>query len=135
MADYTDGMAVVKQAKRRLGAPYRYGAERAKGDNPKLPIDCSELVEMAFKETGLPMVDGARNQINACRSCSLTLASNVPGALVFWRKNALSPISHVGISTGQGNVIHASGGAGKVIVEKMSAFKWTHAGLPTIIYG
>jgi len=132
---YVDGVKVVNAAKRRLGAPYLYGAERAKFDDQMKPIDCSELVEMAFKESGLPMVDGARNQIHACRSCSLTLASNVPGALVFWRKNALSPISHVGISTGQGNVIHASGGAGKVIVEKMSAFKWTCAGLPTTIYG
>lgn len=132
---YIKGVAVVDRAKRRIGAPYLYGAERAKFDDPMKPIDCSELVEMAFKESGLPMVDGARNQINVCRSCSLTLAANVPGALVFWRKNALSPISHVGISTGQGNVIHASGGAGKVIVEPMTAFRWTSAGLPKVIYG
>lgn len=132
---YVNGVKVVNAAKRRIGAPYLYGAERAKFDDPMKPIDCSELVEMAFKEAGLPMVDGARNQINVCSPCSLKLASHIPGALVFWKKNALSVISHVGISTGQGNIIHASGGAGKVIVQKIEDFKWTHAGLPHVIYG
>jgi len=132
---YVDGVKVVNAAKRRLGAPYLYGAERAKWDDPMKPIDCSELVEMAFRESGLPIVDGARYQWKECKPCSLTLAANVPGALVFWRKNAVSRISHVGISTGQGNVIEANGTLGKVVVRKMSAFRWTCAGLPTIIYG
>ncbi len=132
---YVEGMQVVAQAKRRTGAPYLYGAERAKFDHPMRPIDCSELVEMAFAEVGLKIVDGARYQVNECRPCSKALASNVPGALCFWRKSRLSPISHVGISTGQGNVIEANGTLGKVVVRPIDAFRWTEFGLPKILYG
>lgn len=132
---YIEGINVVKQAKRRMGAPYRYGAERAKNDAPNNPIDCSELVQMAFAEAGLTIVDGAANQKGVCIPCSKTLAGKIPGALCFYRKNPLARISHVGISTGQENVIEANGTLGKVVTRKIESFKWTEFGLPKCLYG
>jgi cell wall-associated NlpC family hydrolase len=130
---YTKGVEVVKKAKRRLGAPYKFGAERKKNDGAKLPVDCSELVQVAFAEAGLEMPDGSYNQFNACRKCSKQDAEGLPGVLCFWRKSKSSRISHVGIATGQGNVIEAT--PPKVIVRDIDDFAWTEFGKPKCIYG
>jgi len=130
---YIQGVNAVKQAKRRVGAPYVYGAERVKGDDPTLPIDCSELVQIAFAEVGLTIVDGSVNQWRECIPCSKELARNIPGALCFWRKNSFSSISHVAISTGQGNIIEAT--PPKVRVASIDDRKWSCFGLPKCIYG
>lgn len=132
---YIQGIEAVKRAKKRLGAPYRFGAELQPYDDYKKPIDCSELVQTAFAEAGLKIPDGSYHQYAACFKCSKAEAANIPGALCFWRKDKNSAISHVGISTGQGNVIEANGGIGKVVVRHINDFKWTEFGLPKCIYG
>lgn len=132
---YLDGTHVIEHAKRRLDAPYLFGGKPVKGSNYKTPTDCSGLVAVAFRECGLAIVDGSANQRAECRTCTIAQAGNIPGALLFWRESKSAPISHVGISTGQGNVIEANGYHGKVIVRPLAAGKWCFAGLPKVIYG
>jgi cell wall-associated NlpC family hydrolase len=131
---YLEGIEVVKNAKRRLGAPYVFGAERVPGDGDRLPVDCSELVEMAFREAGLQIADGSNAQRCECLFVEEEVAGNIPGALLFYRADPGANISHVGISTGQNNVIEANGGIGLVVVRPLKNGHWNEAGLPKVLY-
>jgi cell wall-associated NlpC family hydrolase len=90
------GVKAVAFAKAAIGKPYRYGAA---GPNA---FDCSGLVMSAFKKAGvrLPRTSAAQSRVGTpVRRDQLQ-----PGDLLFF----YTPVSHVGIYLGGGNMVHAS---------------------------
>jgi cell wall-associated NlpC family hydrolase len=95
-------------AKRQLGDSYGYGAS---GPNR---WDCSGLTQGAYKAAGIKLPHSSRGQMKYGKAVSR--ANLRPGDLVFF----YSPVSHVAIYAGGGNVIHASRPGKPVNVGKVS---------------
>ena len=92
----SSGAGALQAALSKLGSPYVYGAT---GPNA---FDCSGLTQWAYKQVGIsiPRTAGAQ----ASGGTPVSRDQLQPGDLVFF----YSPISHVGMYAGNGNVVHAS---------------------------
>jgi len=105
-----DPQRILDRAKLYIGARYQFGGEIKPTDKPgSKPLDCSELVEAAFRFFGIAMPDGSYNQVN-CRvvaACSIAEGLRTPAALLF-HVNSKGRVCHVGISDGKGGVIEAT---------------------------
>ncbi len=103
--------AVVKKAKTFLGTRYRYATCTS------TLMSCTCLTEKSFAPFGhsLPMTEEA--QVRYGRSVSK--AELRPGDLVYFREGGGSDITHVGIYSKPGYIVHASGYFGKVVESKM----------------
>jgi cell wall-associated NlpC family hydrolase len=90
------GAAALREALTQQGKPYVWGAA---GPNA---YDCSGLVTWAFKQVGtnLPRVAEMQSAVGT----PVSPAQLQPGDLVFF----YTPVSHVGIYVGGGEVLHAS---------------------------
>jgi gamma-D-glutamyl-L-lysine dipeptidyl-peptidase len=97
----TEPMSVISYARLFLNAPYQWG-----GRGP-LGIDCSGLVQVAFKMAGIPLLRDASQQATQGQPVGF-LEEALPGDLVFF-DNAEGAIVHVGILTEPGRILHASG--------------------------
>lgn len=124
--------AFVDIALSQRGDRYVFGHEVDFRDPDPAAFDCSELVEWAAARCGVPFVDGAQNQRNACRKAGtlipLDQARRTRGALLF-RINESPGDDHVAISLGNGETIEARGKAFGVNVFPVAGRHWTHAGL------
>jgi cell wall-associated NlpC family hydrolase len=83
----------IQEAYRQLGKPYRWGAE---GPNS---YDCSGLMMWAWGKAGVSLPHSSRAQFNA----GFHVSDLQPGDLVFFG----SPIHHVGMYVGNGQMVHA----------------------------
>ncbi len=97
--------AVVNTAMAQRGKPYAWG-----GSGPN-SFDCSGLTQFAFKAAGVNLPRTTRTQVNT--GTPVARANLQPGDLVFF----YSPVSHVGIYIGNGQMVHAptSGSVVKVV--------------------
>ncbi|MGZ4451062.1 MAG: transglycosylase SLT domain-containing protein [Nocardioides sp.] len=91
------GDAVVAEARKFLGVPYVWG-----GTDPKTGLDCSGLVQHVYADLGydLPRVSG--DQARAGRPVA-SMAQAQPGDILAFG----SPVHHVGIYIGDGQMIEA----------------------------
>ncbi|MDF1488887.1 C40 family peptidase [Tessaracoccus caeni] len=97
----------VRAAMAKVGKSYRHGAT---GPNA---FDCSGLTTYAFKQVGIKLPRTSRAQLSAGKRVS---KSNLkPGDLVFF----YSPVSHVAIYIGDGEIVHAGNRRTGVNVTKM----------------
>ena len=96
-ASGTTGDAIVADAKRYLGIPYKWG-----GTDPDSGLDCSGLVQRVYGDMGfdLPRVSG--DQAKAGRPVA-SLADAQPGDLIAFG----SPVDHIGIYAGDGKMVVA----------------------------
>lgn len=92
----TKGAKALAFAKRQVGDSYGFGAS---GPNR---WDCSGLTQGAYKAAGVKLPHSSRGQMKYGRPVSRSALK--PGDLVFF----YSPVSHVALYAGNGNVIHAS---------------------------
>jgi cell wall-associated NlpC family hydrolase len=90
------GAIAVSAAKSQLGVPYRFAAE-----SPGVAFDCSGLTKYAWGQAGVYLPHQSRQQYAS--SPHVSLANLAPGDLIFY----YSPISHVSMYIGGGQVIHA----------------------------
>lgn len=90
------GAIAVSAAKGQLGVPYRFAAE-----SPGVAFDCSGLTKYAWGQAGVYLPHQSRQQYAS--SPHVSLANLAPGDLIFY----YSPISHVSMYIGGGQVIHA----------------------------
>ncbi len=102
---------LVKDAKRWLGIKYRYGG------NTKRGIDCSAFVKNVYKKNGKNLPRTSRQQAKVGKAVS---KKNLRvGDLVFFAKYK-KRITHVGIYLGNDKFVHASSGAKKVTISRLS---------------
>ncbi len=113
------GRDVVRVARRHIGTPYvRSPPKRCKAYRKE---DCSCHTKLVFKKFGRKLIDNPPDQWRRGRRIK-DKADLRPGDLVFFDENRngkLQPWDHVGIYSGNGYLIHASGYFGKVVESKM----------------
>ncbi|MEJ5944059.1 transglycosylase SLT domain-containing protein [Pseudokineococcus basanitobsidens] len=95
-ADGPTGEQLVAAAKDYLGVPYRWG-----GTDPATGLDCSGLVQRAFKDLGVDVPRVAKDQGRLGEKVP-DLAAARPGDLV-----VMDGGSHIGIYVGGGKMLHA----------------------------
>jgi cell wall-associated NlpC family hydrolase len=108
------GAIAVQEAYRQLGKPYRWGA--AGPDS----FDCSGLTMWAWARAGVSLPHHSGSQYQQGRHVSQ--GELQPGDLVFFG----SPIHHVGMYVGSGNMIHAPQTGD--VVKVSSAFRSDYVG-------
>jgi cell wall-associated NlpC family hydrolase len=111
-----DPSLIVRRALSLRGTPYRNGGSDPKG------FDCSGFVQYVFAQEGVAVPREVRDQVRLGRE--IRLAGIQPGDLIFFRISGTDP-SHVGISIGGDEFVHAPSSRGVVRVEKFSAVYWS----------
>ena len=91
------GSRVIEEAKRFLGVPYRWG-----GSDPATGLDCSGFVQEVYENLGIKLPRVSRDQARQGEPVA-SLADARPGDLVAFG----SPVNHIGIYVGDGQMIHA----------------------------
>ena len=91
------GSAVVESAKKYLGLPYIWG-----GTDPSKGLDCSGLVQVAYKDFGISLPRVAADQARAGTPVA-SLSQAKPGDLVAFG----SPVDHIGIYVGDNKMLVA----------------------------
>lgn len=113
--------ALLGTARSYLGVRYVYGGTSRSG------IDCSAFVGAVMRRHGinLPRTSAAQST----RGTYVARGSLRAGDLVFFRTGRSSRVSHVGIYIGNGNMIHASSGSGRVRIDSLgkSYYQRTYA--------
>lgn len=110
-ANRRSGESIASSAKQLLGVPYVWGGSSPKG------FDCSGFVLYVYNQAGfnLPRMADAQYKVGLpIRQKDLR-----PGDLVFFSTYEPGP-SHVGIYLGNGDFIHASSGAGHIMITSLS---------------
>src|SRR4051812_16360455 len=91
------GDAVVQDASQYLGVPYQWG-----GTDPSTGLDCSGLVQRAYKDLGIDLPRVAADQARMGQPVA-SLADAKPGDLVAFG----SPVDHIGIYAGNNKMVVA----------------------------
>jgi soluble lytic murein transglycosylase-like protein len=114
------GSAVVADAEKYLGVPYRWG-----GTDPSTGLDCSGLTQRVYADMGISLPRTAAQQASAGRPVA-SLADAQPGDLVFFDySSSRAGVDHVGIYIGNGQMIAAP--------QEGESVKVQSVGKPTLI--
>ena len=104
------GASVIAYSKNFLGRPYVWG-----GSGPRV-FDCSGFTAYVYAKFGVSLPHYTGSQYSMGKSVS---RENLrAGDLIFF--NTEGPISHVGMSIGGGEFIHASSGGGRITISDLS---------------
>jgi cell wall-associated NlpC family hydrolase len=107
---------VVKEARSHIGTPYVHSPPGS--CEAHLSEDCSCLTSLVFARFGVEMPDDPVAQWNYGQDVAKSDLS--PGDVVFFKEDGPSyPISHVGIYSGGGYIVHASSYWGSVVERPM----------------
>lgn len=109
----------ISAAMAQQGVPYRFAAS-----NPGVAFDCSGLTAYAWAQAGVYLPHQSRAQYASVPHVSQAEAQ--PGDLLFY----YSPISHVGIYLGGGQLVHAPNTGSSVKVAAVNWGKVTGVGRP-----
>jgi peptidoglycan endopeptidase LytE len=101
---------------------YRGVRYRSGGSAPEDGFDCSGLVWYVLAQHGIAVPRTVIEQYRV--GTSVSAAEVHPGDLVFFNTTGVSP-SHVGISVGGDEFVHAPNSSGEVRVEHLSARYWS----------
>ncbi|MFQ6611983.1 MAG: NlpC/P60 family protein [Fidelibacterota bacterium] len=92
---------VIKLARYFLGSPYCWGGKTPRG------FDCSGLVQTVFKAVGVSLPRDARDQSEFFTEARISFNAIQAGDLHFFGRDGI--VTHVGIATGPGTLIHSRG--------------------------
>lgn len=106
------GEKIVAEAKKYLGVSYVYGGTSPSG------FDCSGFVYYVYRQCGYSITRTATSQNSD--GVYVSRDNLQPGDIVIFYNSAMSAIGHAGIYVGDGQFIHASSGAGKVVISSLS---------------
>ena len=99
-SDDANELDPVASAMHLMGAPYLWGGRTVMG------IDCSGLVQIAFKVCGKQLPRDASQMINLGEEIDI---ANAQRNDVAFFKNGKGRICHIGICRGEGTIVHSSG--------------------------
>lgn len=99
---------VLATADRYVGTRYRYG-----GESPAEGFDCSGFVQYVFGRQGVELPRTSYLQAGAGRPAPREVGALQPGDLMFFASKGRR-VDHVAIYAGDGRIIHASAGSGRV---------------------
>lgn len=113
------GRKIADTALTRLGDPY---SKTYRGQ--KDYVDCSYLVQWAYKQVGISLPGTSVKQAKYCYDHGMTISKEQlqPGDLIFWSNKASTDgrwhdIHHVGIYAGGGKVIEAKTSTHGVVID------------------
>ena len=115
-ADSSIASAIINTAKSYLNVPYVWGGTSVQG------FDCSGFIQYVYGKHGVSLPRVTSDQYNA--GTAISKSSLKPGDLVFF-ETYKPGASHVGIYLGNNQFIHASSGAGKVIISNLTSTYYT----------
>lgn len=110
-----DGYALVGTALALRGVPYRNGGSDPQG------FDCSGFTQYVFAQYGIALSREVREQFRQGQQISAN--DLAPGDLIFFSTTDPGP-SHVGISVGGDEFVHAPSSTGVVRVEHIGSSYW-----------
>ncbi len=112
------GNDVVRAAKRYIGTRYRYATCQSSR------MSCTCLTKMTWAKFGHKLPMSEKGQWSYDRGRKVGKSGLRPGDIVFFKEGKRKRgITHVGIYSGNGNVVHASAFFGKVVESKMRYIK------------
>lgn len=117
-ARFPRSASAIAESARTLfeGASYQWGGVSPWG------VDCSGLVQRVFALHGVPLPRDAWQQADASTLVEENAAAlHAPADLLFFSDRDDRRITHVGISLGDGRMVHSAVARGGVSVEPMSA--------------
>ncbi|MDE5786572.1 MAG: C40 family peptidase, partial [Duncaniella sp.] len=100
--------ALLTEAKKWLGTPYKYGGEDKSG------VDCSGLVLSVFRDAlniKLPRSSSKQKEF----SSDISKRDLIPGDLLFFATTGGGKVSHVGMYIGEGKMVHSSTSRGVMV--------------------
>jgi peptidoglycan DL-endopeptidase CwlO len=109
----------INAAMSQIGVPYRYASSE-----PGVAFDCSGLTHYAWGQAGVYLPRNSRAQ--AAATPHVPAANAQPGDLIFY----YSPISHVGIYLGNGQLVHAPNSGNTVTTASVNWSKVTAVSRP-----
>lgn len=104
---------ILADAKKYIGAKYKYGATLAEAPNM---FDCSSYTQYVFGNFGIQLPRVSRDQ--ASKGVAVATSNLKAGDLMFFTMNDTytdGRVAHVGIYMGDGSMIHASTSKGVII--------------------
>jgi uncharacterized protein YgiM (DUF1202 family) len=104
---------LVDTAEKYIGCKYVWG-----GTSPTVGFDCSGLINYTYVACGI-QVSRTSSSLYA-EAAKIARSELKYGDLVFFASPSSWSVSHVGMYIGDGRFIHASSGAGKVVVSELS---------------
>lgn len=99
--------SIIKTARQYIGVPYKWG-----GKSPQTGFDCSGFTMVVYQLNGLDLPRSSRLQWKVGRPIKRNQLSK--GDLVFFATSGGKRVSHVGIYSGNGKFLHASGRGQKI---------------------
>ncbi len=93
----TPGEAVVAAAEKYLGVPYLWG-----GTDPDKGLDCSGLIQLAYRQAGVDIPKWSRNQATMGVPVD-SIDQALPGDILTFGH----PVTHVALYVGDGKMLHA----------------------------
>ncbi|RUR29012.1 C40 family peptidase [Vreelandella nanhaiensis] len=105
-------MLILAHAQQAIGTPYRFGGNTPDG------LDCSGLVEMAYRAAGMRVPRTADEQFRALPAADMPK----PGDLLFFGER--NKATHVGIYRGNRQMIHAPGSGRAVASVPLDVDYW-----------
>ncbi len=107
---------LVENAYNLLNTPYVWG-----GNLPHRGMDCSGLSSYCYRQIGVGLPRTARSQ--EYTGISIPLSEAQPGDLLFFGRSGYA--SHVGMYVGNGQMIHASQGRGRIVLVDLNHYNLT----------
>jgi cell wall-associated NlpC family hydrolase len=105
---------LLEYARGKLGCPY--DSKHNFGPNS---FDCIGFTYWCYKQVGVKLKDSTSKQAEDTRFMSVSYDELAPGDLVYFHTDDDSDVSHAALYLGDGEIIHASQTAGKVIISEM----------------
>ncbi|HEV8045298.1 MAG TPA: NlpC/P60 family protein, partial [Rubrobacter sp.] len=116
---------IVRQARKYIGKRYRWGT----CTRTRMSCTCETKKSLAPFGHKFPMTEGGQWKYEPSRR--VKIKSNLKlGDIVFFKERGRSgPITHVGVFSGRGNIVHASSYFGKVVESKMKYIRGYHGAI------
>ncbi len=111
----TNKQNVIEEAKKYIGAGYKFGATPAEAPNL---FDCSSYTQLVLNNVGINIPRVSRDQASKGKAVTQLQAGDL---MFFTMKDIYSDgrVAHVGIYMGDGNMIHASSSKGVAITKNV----------------